>query len=136
MPALLYPVFVQVFLTFALLGWMGHRRTQSLRRGEATLADVQLQNDVYDEKTRAVGNAYQNQFELPVLFYAVVALSLATGEGTRAMTGLAWVFAVMRIAHAYVHVTSNFVPRRFTFFLGSMAALALMWVLFAFSFVM
>ena len=135
MPALLYPVFVQTALTFALLIWMGVRRTAAIRRGEVSLMEVALNAEVYDEKTRAVGNSYRNQFQLPVLFYVLVALSLATGEGETALVGLAWVFVLMRIAHAYVHVTTNFVPRRFGLFLTSMVALLAMWVVYALCFI-
>lgn len=136
MPALIVPVFIQAALTFVLLFWMGASRAACVRRGEASFEDVALANDVYDAKTRAIGNAFQNQFELPVLFYAVVALSLATGAATHALAGLAWVFVLMRIAHAYIHVTTNFVPRRFMFFVGSALALIAMWVVFGVAFVL
>ena len=136
MPALIVPVFIQVALTFALMFWMGAARTACIRRGEASFEDVALANDIYDAKTRAIGAAFHNQFELPVLFYVVVALSLATGAATHILAGLAWVFVLMRIAHAYIHVTTNFVPRRFLFFLGSALALIAMWLVFGVAFIL
>ena len=136
MPGLLYPVFLQVALTYALLVYLSMRRSAEVRSGHVSLEEVALNVEAYEDKTRAAGASYTNQFQLPILFYGVVALSLATEIGSNAMTGLAWVFVLMRIGHAWIHVTSNFVPRRALWFVGSAVSLLAMWAVFAFSFVM
>ena len=43
----------------------------------------------------------------------------------------AWIFVALRLAHAYVHVTSNRVPRRALMFLAGAAVLCVMWIIFA-----
>lgn len=64
-----------------------------------------------------VSNNIANQFEVPILFYVLclVAYSLNVA-GTLAVT-LAWLFAISRYAHAYVHINSNYVPIRLRLFL-------------------
>jgi hypothetical protein len=44
---------------------------------------------------------------------------------------LAWLFVLARLAHAYIHTSSNYVPTRArVFFLGALI-LIVMWVYFA-----
>ena len=43
---------------------------------------------------------------------------------------LAWVFVVLRLLHAAIHVTSNHVGRRFAAFAASVVVLAIMWLIF------
>jgi hypothetical protein len=44
---------------------------------------------------------------------------------------LAWVFVLLRVLQAGVHVTSNTVPVRGAFFGASAAVLAIMWLIYA-----
>jgi hypothetical protein len=44
---------------------------------------------------------------------------------------LAWVFVVLRMLHAYVHVTSNNLRQRAVLFLSGALVLAVMWAIFA-----
>ena len=44
---------------------------------------------------------------------------------------MAWLFVLARIAHAYVHTTSNHVPTRFNVFAVGMLVLLSMWIIFA-----
>ena len=79
--AILYPVFVQVLLTFVVLrpAGRGARRapsaTMDRQRGNPDLAMGRVAWP--DDAAKRAAN-YRNQFELPVLFYAVVAFALIT----------------------------------------------------------
>jgi len=74
-----------------------------------------------------VSNAFDNQFQLPVLFY--VACGLSMGFGTIWIeTVLAWAFVLTRIAHAFVHATRNHVPTRFFFFTAGFAVMGIFWL--------
>jgi len=44
---------------------------------------------------------------------------------------MAWLFVLLRVAHAYVHTTSNYVPTRFRIFAASVFVLLIMWIIFA-----
>jgi len=45
---------------------------------------------------------------------------------------LEWLFVLLRIGHAYVHTTSNYVPTRFKIFAAGIFVLLIMWVYSAF----
>src|SRR5262245_30672903 len=107
----LLPLFVQVALTFALLIWLAVLRGRDLRGGVAE-RDIAYGQRNWTRRTVLVGNAFVNQFELPVLFYLVILLALGTRQVDLTFVALAWVFALARIAHVAEHTTANHVPRR------------------------
>ena len=130
---LLYPVFVQVALTFFLLVWMGRARLAALRDKEVKLPDIAVGQRAWPVRVQQISNTYQNQFELPLLFYALIALC---GQHARlideTMVVLAWTFVGTRLIHAYIYTTSNVIRWRFNVFALGMLILFAMWVLFAF----
>ena len=64
------PVFVQVALTFALLVLGGQRpRRRWCRSGAVKMRDVALGEPNWPARATQIINAYENQLELPVLFY-------------------------------------------------------------------
>ncbi len=127
----LAPVFVQALLTFALLAWMGYLRVMAVRRGIVHPRDVALGQANWPPFIMQVSNAYKNQLELPVLFYAVIALMQVTATVSTTLIVLAWIFVAFRLAHALIHVTTNRMSRRFFLFLGGAGILLLMWIVFA-----
>lgn len=129
--ALLAPVFVQVLLTFCLLFWTGRVRFAAARAGAVRVQDISLGERTWPAPVQQVSNAFANQFELPVLFYAVVGLALATRQGDTLFVGLAWLFVLTRIVHAGIYATSNVVIRRFQAFLAGALVLLAMWFVFA-----
>lgn len=130
---IIYPVLVQVLLTFVLLIAMGPARSRSLRESGKTLddADVRLGSAPYSERATKVARSYVNQFELPVLFYAVVAFALITRRVDLFMVVLAWVFALSRVVHAWIHTGVNIIPWRAGVFIVGASALATMWIALA-----
>jgi hypothetical protein len=127
----LLPVFVEVFLIFVLLFLMGKTRAESLSRNEATLDDVALDNRNYGPRARQFGNSFSNQFELPTLFFVLVAFILITRVGNLLLLVLAWVFVLARVAQAYVHTTSNDVMWRMRAYSLGAVVLFAMWLIFA-----
>ena len=127
----LLPVFVLVGLAFFLLLWMATARTQALKGRETSLKDIALGEPNWPTKTTQIGNCFSNQFEIPVLFYALIALALPLRHVDLAMVLLSWVFVVTRFAHAGIFVSSNNVERRsLAWFAGALVLFA-MWVYFA-----
>jgi hypothetical protein len=129
--AVLLPVFVQVALTFGLLMWMGRSRVGLLKAGEVKVKDVALGERNWPTRTQQIANSYHSQFELPVLFYAIVALALITRKADLVFVVLAWMFVVARLVHAFIHTTSNRISQRFMAFLVGVIILMIMWILFA-----
>ena len=125
---ILAPVFVQVALTFALLFWMASARRASLVRGEAKIRDTALGQPAWPAKPTQISNCYDSQFQIPLLFYVVVIVALFTKSADLIFVVLSWIFVLARIAHAYIHTTSNHVPTRFNVFAVGVLVLLIMWI--------
>ncbi|MBM1170782.1 MAPEG family protein [Microvirga arabica] len=128
--AVILPVLVQVGLTLILLFWMGRTRVGHLRKGEVKVRDIALGERNWPAQVTQIQNAYHNQFELPVLFYALVALVLITRQADMIFVVMAWMFVASRLVHAAIHTTSNKISRRFMAFVVGVLILAAMWVIF------
>ena len=127
----LLPVFVLVGLAFFLLLWMGTARGQALKGGETSLKDIALREPNWPTRTTQIGNCFSNQFELPVLFYILIALALPLRHADLFIVLMSWVFVVTRFVHAGIFVTSNNVQQRGpAWFAGALVLLA-MWIYFA-----
>ena len=127
----LLPVFLHVLLVFILLFWMGKERRGALVSRQVQMRDIALDESNWPKKTMQLGNCLKNQFEFPVLFYAVVALALPLRQTDFLFVLLSWVFVVTRYVHAGIFVTSNDVKTRsLAFFAGVLVLLAL-WIIFA-----
>ncbi|MDR7038099.1 hypothetical protein J2X36_002855 [Methylobacterium sp. BE186] len=129
--AILAPVFVQVLLVFILIGVMGRRRFAEIGAGRVRIGDIALGERNWPPKVQAAANAFANQFEIPVLFFALVPLALYTRKADLVFVVLAWIFVLSRYAHAYIFVTSNHVPSRFRAYMAGVLILGLMWLIFA-----
>ena len=128
---ILLPVFVQVALTIALLLWMASARRASLTRGETKIRDTALGQPGWPAKPTQISNCYDSQFQIPLLFYVLVVLAWITKQADLLFVVMAWIFVLSRLAHAYIHTTSNHVPTRFRAFAFGMLVLLLMWIIFA-----
>jgi hypothetical protein len=128
--AVLLPLFVEVALTFVLLYWMAYQRTSALNAGEIEPRNVALREPNWPQRMTQVANAFQNQLELPVLFYVLTILSLMTRHADLLFVLLAWVLVVCRVVHAYIHVTSNDIRRRGLAFGVGVLVLTIMWAIF------
>lgn len=129
--AALVPVFVLVALTLGAGAALGFVRAAAVRRGDVKLKDVALRQDLWPDRVRQIGASYHNQLETPPLFYVLVAFAVALNEIDAVFVALEWAYVAARVVHAYVHLTSNYVPARFFAFVVSMGLLAAAWIYFA-----
>jgi hypothetical protein len=127
----LLPVFVLVGLTFALLLWMAGARRQALVGGETRVRDVVLGQPNWPTRATQVGNSFKNQFELPLLFYILIALALPLRHADLFIVLMSWVFVITRFAHAGIFVTSNDLRRRSLAWFAGVLVLFAMWIYFA-----
>ncbi len=71
-----------------------------------------------------INNSIRNQFEVPVLFYVLVFILWNLNAVSIYIQLLSWLFVLTRIAHAFIHTGSNFVPyRRKLFTVGVFAVI-------------
>ena len=125
----LLPLFVQVMLTFVLGFMLAASRTPPLLRGEIKPEQVALRQPNWPTRTLQIGYSFQNQFEVPVLFYVLTLVVILTRKADLLFVVLAWVFVATRLAHAFVHVTSNNLRARGGLFGIGVAVLAMMWLI-------
>jgi hypothetical protein len=129
----LLPLFVEVTLTFVLLFWMAGARVAAVRRGDVHPRDVALREPNWPQQETQIGNAYHSQLELPMLFYVLTILVIITRHADYLFVVLAWLFVALRLLHAYIHVTSNRMTRRFAVFAAAAVVLVVMWAIFMLS---
>ena len=127
----LLPVFVLVGLAFFLLLWMATARTQALKSRQTSLKDIALRQPNWPEKATQIGNCFSNQFEIPLLFYVLIALALPLHKADLFIVLLSWVFVVTRLIHAGIFVTSNDVRQRGLVWFAGVLVLLAMWIYFA-----
>ena len=77
---ILLPLFVQVALTFGLLLWMGFARRGALVGGETKVAAIALGDPNWPPRVRQISNCFNNQFQVPVLFYVLTILAIITKQ--------------------------------------------------------
>ncbi|MBB5186746.1 hypothetical protein HNQ57_001007 [Zhongshania antarctica] len=115
---ILLPVLVQVLLTLALYVSLNIAKVRAAKAGHVNEQRRGLHDDAWPDYVLKINNCIRNQFEVPVLFY-VLAISLAVIDAVNfSVLTCSWLFVFSRLAHAYVHTGSNYVPVRrkiFTF---------------------
>ena len=127
--ALLYPLLLQVALSFCVLFVLFARRVREFKRRQIHPETVPTRSQMSDalEDSAAASDNFQNQFELPVLFFVAVLLAITLLLRDPLLATLAWTFVTLRFFHAIVHLTYNAVMHRFFFYLMSAIALLMMW---------
>ena len=125
----LAPLFVQVVLTLIVAFMLSNQRIRVGLSGQMP-ENVALREPNWPPHVRQIENNYLNQFELPVLFYVLTILAMMTRHADLLFVLLAWVFVILRIFHAYVHLTSNVMKIRGPLFFAGLIVLTIMWVIF------
>jgi hypothetical protein len=118
--SVLLPVFVLVFLLFFLLGWMIKERMAGKGGHQAAQA-----------RAAQVGACFQNQCEMPPLFFVLVILAIITKKADLTFVIMEWLFVLFRLGHAFIFTTTNNLNHRGGLFMFSALVLFLMWVIFA-----
>ncbi|MBN8220249.1 MAG: MAPEG family protein [Spirochaetes bacterium] len=126
-PALIFlPVLAQVILTLVVFVAMTVAKSRAMKRGEVDLERRALHKDAWPDYVLKLSNNIANQFETPVLFYAVSFVLWALRAVDAVTLSLASAYVVTRIVHAFVHTGSNYVPvRKRVFTLGVVIILAM-----------
>jgi hypothetical protein len=127
----LLPVFVQIGLSFALLFAMATLRTRAIQSGQTRLKDIALRQPNWPERPTQIANCFSNQFELPVLFYVLIALALPLRHADLVIVLLSWIFVLTRFIHAGIFVSSNDVRSRSLAWFAGVIVLLIMWIWFA-----
>ncbi len=120
---IVWPLLGLFALTLLLYCWLAVARKRAVERGETDYTAFVLGYDEPLHVARITRNL-ANQFELPVLFYTVVALLVTAGDVTRFDVVAAWVFVAGRVLHTLVQTLSDNVPLRGRVFAVNFLAVA------------
>ena len=122
--SLLFPMLAQIGWTFLLYAWLTVARTRAIKSGEAAYSGFARGEEPHD--VARITRNLANQFELPVIFYAVVVLLVATKNVTPIDLVAAWVFVAGRVIHSLVQTLTDNVPLRGQVFLINFAAVVVL----------
>jgi len=111
-----WPVLIQVTITIAGFILLGVRKAKALKAGNVDMTKTALDNDAWPDDVLMVSNNIRNQFQVPVLFYVLCFVFYSINAVSTTVLYLAWAFVISRIIHAYIHMSSNYVPARFRVF--------------------
>ena len=127
--AILYPVFGMFLLTAMVLTRLAILRVGAVRGRMIKMSYYRfyLADGSENDSMFFTSRNFINLFELPVLFYVVTVLIYVTGVVDLGFVVLAWLYVILRSVHSYLHVTSNYVPRRFNVYMMSAFILLVLW---------
>jgi hypothetical protein len=125
---LIYPALAQILWSFVVLVIMFRRRKRAFANREVGLADIAVSTERYPDTARLAAANFSNQFETPVLFFALILIAIHVGATGYVMAMLAWAYVATRIVHTLVHTGTNSLKQRALVFAAGIACLFFMWV--------
>ena len=126
---IMYPVFVQVLLTIVVYCLLGAARTRAVRTVDRQRGpDLAMGTFSWPDDAAKRANNQRNQFELPVLFYAVVAFALILKGADLIMIGAGLGVRADRLVHAAIHIGPNRVRWRSPAFGLGFLIVVIMWI--------
>ena len=130
---ILYPAFASVLLPILIAFKMRLNVGENVKNKNISFGYLRAyQGDNIPEEMHVIRDTYKNQFEIPILFYLLVAVMYANNTLQQVDIILAWIFVVSRYIHTYIRITSNNVMQRARMFIVGMFVLLCGWVRFLF----
>ena len=130
--------FSQLLITFMIWARLLYFRITTHTRRKIhpqKVADEEQAKIIYKDGVNLSDN-FENQFEMPVLFYAIVLFLLVQNHIGIWECIFAWGFVFFRAAHAFIHTTTNWVLHRFYAFTFASVCLWLLVLISAVQFVL
>ena len=127
---LLLPLLAQVALTFIVMLIMYRKRVaeMKLKRIHPQRIRTRSKSKALLTDSASAADNFSNLFELPILFYTAILLTLILMVQDSILVILAWAFVISRYLHSFVHVSYNRVMHRFSVFVFSSFVLLAYWV--------
>ena len=122
--SLLWPMLAHVGWVFLLYVWLTIARQRAVKRGEVDYSAFARGEEPHH--VARITRNLANQFELPVIFYAVVVLLVATNNVIITDVIAAWVFVAGRVIHTLVQCLTDNVPLRGQVFLINFAGVVVL----------
>jgi len=126
---LLYPMALMVLLSLIVGAVAVKSRFASVKQGQVKPKYFKLMSgqQVPEIITKTTRN-FNNQFEIPVLFYVVCTLYISLDVTSLFAVILAWLFVAFRYLHSYIHLTYNHLLHRMIAFWLAFVCVIALWV--------
>lgn len=126
---LLIPLLALVFLTFLVWVYMYVTRLREIKGKsiDPQTLDTRVHGQALLTNSAAQADNLKNLFELPVLFYVAVLLTLVLMIQDRLLVQLVWGYVALRYVHSLIHCTYNRVMHRFIAYAASCLVLMIIW---------
>ncbi|MFT5420332.1 MAG: hypothetical protein ACI9D5_001076 [Candidatus Endobugula sp.] len=126
---MLYPMVAMVLLTFVIGAIAAKVRFASVKGGQVSVKYYKLMHgEGVPEMVIKTSRCFNNQFEIPVLFYTACTLYISLGIESLVGIILAWLFVVLRCVHAYIHLTYNHLIHRMSSFWLAFISVIILWL--------
>lgn len=125
--AILWPMLAHVLLVYVVYLVLGVRRRRAVMSGSTRVGHFKVRAQEPEISATAANNV-MNQFELPVLLYALCLALYVTNGVSYVTVLLAWIFVLIRYFHAWIHLTSNNLRLRSSSFALGFLVLGLGWI--------
>ncbi|WP_051988530.1 MAPEG family protein [Bosea sp. UNC402CLCol] len=124
---LVYPALAMIFWIFVVGVILCVRRKNAFTSGEVRPDEVSVSTERYPVPARLASANFSNQFELPVVFFALIMLAIQVAATSYVMAALAWIFVASRVVHTLIHIGPNQLPLRGAVYGVGAIALLCMW---------
>lgn len=126
---LFQPLMALVLWSFVMWAWLYATRIPAIARAklefDPTMTREQLSARL-PAYVRWPADNYNNLFEQPVLFYAVLLTLAFLNAGDAVNVGLAWAYVGLRVVHSLVHALVNLITLRFAVFMVASVVLLIL----------
>lgn len=125
---LIYPMAFYIFWMFGVALYLLRTRIKAIKNKEISFKYFKAYTDTtLPEYSKVAERHYENQFEVPTLFFPVGVMHFALGLANPLTLGLMWLFVVSRMFHTFIHLGSNNVKIRMIFFVISWIVILALW---------
>ena len=126
---MIYPMFAMVLLTLTIGIITFRTRVNSVKSGAVCTRSYKLMDsEDFPENVIKTGRNFNNQFEIPVLFYVVTLAYLHFNIADGVALTLAWGFVISRCAHSFIHLRHNHILHRLLAFWSGVLIVLVLWV--------
>jgi len=128
--AILYPAALMMLLTLFLYVKNYLDNAKATKNKDIRFSHFKAYSHDVPEYVDVSRQTLKNQFELPILFYFLVSLTITFDNIDRVDIILAWLFVISRYIHCYIRLTANHVPYRAIAFSSGLFVLVGWWIKF------
>ncbi len=126
---IILPMAALALFTFLVFLMLMRSRLRALDEGKVSVAFYKTYVGADEpEESRKLSRHLSNLLEVPVLFYVVCLAALSVQLSSLFFQTAAWVYVLVRLVHAYIHLGSNKVPYRLAAYFTGWLILILMWI--------